>query len=91
MFCIFNWALVVYGWIFIKEVRHSHSINLLRFLPANMKIQTKGRSLEDMENLFNSNANQIRREDLEVATQKVNLDESKQAQDGQIEVESVRQ
>ncbi|RYO80120.1 hypothetical protein DL766_001562 [Monosporascus sp. MC13-8B] len=36
MFCIFNWALVFYVWIFIKE--------------------TKGKSLEEMEDLFGSYA-----------------------------------
>ncbi|KAK9425289.1 putative Quinate permease [Seiridium unicorne] len=34
MFCIFNWALAVYAWFFIKE--------------------TKGKSLEEMEELFGS-------------------------------------
>ncbi|PNY25636.1 MFS sugar transporter [Tolypocladium capitatum] len=39
MFCIFNWALVVYTWVFIKE--------------------TKMRSLEEMELVFNAEHTQI--------------------------------
>ncbi|RYP85808.1 hypothetical protein DL770_004987 [Monosporascus sp. CRB-9-2] len=47
MFCIFNWALVFYVWVFIKE--------------------TKGKSLEEMEDLFGSyttalDANKVRRQ-----------------------------
>ncbi|KAH8200597.1 hypothetical protein TruAng_005249 [Truncatella angustata] len=41
MFCIFNWALAVYAWFFIKE------------------LQTKGRSLEEMEELFGSSQTAI--------------------------------
>ncbi|OGM40725.1 hypothetical protein ABOM_011031 [Aspergillus bombycis] len=39
MFCIFNWALVVYTWFFIKE--------------------TKGKSLEQMELIFNPQGTRI--------------------------------
>ncbi|RYP47429.1 hypothetical protein DL768_006491 [Monosporascus sp. mg162] len=39
MFCIFNWALVFYVWVFIKE--------------------TKGKSLEEMEDLFGSYATAV--------------------------------
>ncbi|RYP68644.1 hypothetical protein DL771_006514 [Monosporascus sp. 5C6A] len=47
MFCIFNWALVFYVWVFVKE--------------------TKGKSLEEMEDLFGSyatalNANKVQRQ-----------------------------
>lgn len=41
MFCIFNWALVVYGYIFIKEVRHS-LLDSVRDMPSNMIYTDKG-------------------------------------------------
>ncbi|KAI1078940.1 putative MFS sugar transporter [Whalleya microplaca] len=50
MFCIFNWALVVYTWFVIKE--------------------TKGKSLEEMENLFGSSKTAIDRGDPQTYTEK---------------------
>ncbi|KAL4914668.1 general substrate transporter [Aspergillus aurantiobrunneus] len=43
MFCIFNWAIVVYVFLFIKE--------------------TTGKSLEEMEEVFNSNLIRFRKDD----------------------------
>ncbi|KAJ5808640.1 hypothetical protein N7474_009909 [Penicillium riverlandense] len=49
MFCIFNWALVLYTWLFIKE--------------------TKGKSLEEMELVFNARHTQL---DLNATHRKAN-------------------
>jgi hypothetical protein len=47
MFAIFNWALVFYTWFFIKEVRLLFAC--LRCFLLTIILQTKGRSLEEME------------------------------------------
>lgn len=56
MFCIFNWSLIVYTWVFIKE--------------------TTGKSLEEMELLFNSTATAI---DLEAIHKKVHAEQAEEA------------
>ncbi|KAK4938595.1 hypothetical protein LTR10_021026 [Elasticomyces elasticus] len=65
MFAIFNWALVIYAYIFIKE--------------------TSGKSLEDMESVFNSQSTQITPANVEAAEQKVAVAEHKVLQSSHVE------
>lgn len=46
MFSIFNWSLLVFVWFFIKEVCPLHR---LRSDDTDSLLQTKGKSLEEME------------------------------------------
>lgn len=55
MFCIFNWAISVYSWVFLKEVSDPYlCCFILRLLTISVRTQTKGRSLEEMEFVFGS-------------------------------------
>lgn len=59
MFAIFNWALVIYVWLFIKEVslKITPIVRYATLLIA--RTQTKGKSLEEMELIFNAKHTQL--------------------------------
>jgi len=83
MFAIFNWALVIYAYIFIKEVC-VFSCPLLLEQRANA-IQTSGKSLEDMETVFNSQSTQITPANVEAAEEKVAVAEHKGLESSHVE------
>lgn len=53
MFAIFNYFIVVYSYLFLKEVSFAlHFLKCFRSETDTMSLQTEGHSLEEMEHIF---------------------------------------